>query len=120
MTITRVDISGKTTLTFTFAGAGTDVGSLADGIWNLNVTASGVQMSGRPEIMLASNYRFTFHRLFGDGDSDRDVDFLDQRKYTAAVGKTDSTNLGMFDFNNDGHIDALDTTQFTSRIGKRV
>jgi len=93
-------------------------GSLADGIYRLNiepskVTANGVAMSAAPT-------PFAFHRLFGDINGDAAVNALDYVKFRQSFGKSagDASYEAALDFNNDGTVNPLDYAQFRGRFGK--
>jgi hypothetical protein len=105
-TVTVTPNGANTDYTLTFTGAGTEYGSLADGRYTLNVVGvTGLTGAGS----------FSFHRLFGDSDGDRDVDVFDLRAFTQALYNTG--NLAAFDWDNDGDVDIMDYRQFLQRFG---
>jgi surface-anchored protein len=108
-TVTVTPNGADTEYTLTFSGAGTEHGSLRDGLYTLNVL-------NVPELNGASS--FQFHRLFGDADGDRDVDARDLSAFRQAFGNT--TNLAAFDWDNDGDVDRADYQRFLRRYGKRI
>ncbi|MBX7103468.1 MAG: hypothetical protein K1X57_05280 [Gemmataceae bacterium] len=83
-------VSGATA-TLTFA-------SLADGLYTLNMPATG--------------YSFGFHRLFGDSDGNRTVDAADLLAFRLAFLGTSAT----FDFDGDGQVGANDFLAFRLRF----
>jgi len=88
--------------------------SLADGNYTLNLPAASVTDSTGQH--LAANYAFTFHRLFGDGDGDRDVDATDFAAFRSAFGTMGLT----FDSDGDGDVDASDFAAFRQRFGSSI
>jgi VCBS repeat-containing protein len=113
-------VNGETRVTFTFSGTGTVGRSLTDGNWTLQVNRLRVHRADDRSATMEANHLFTFHRLFGDADGDRDVDAADQAAFDGAFGKTDAASLATFDYANDRDVDAGDRTQFSLRIGKRI
>ena len=119
--VTTAVVDGRTVATLTFAGRGTDHGSLLDGLWSLRVVASKVRGVATGQAM-AADHRSELHRLFGDSDGDRDVDSLDKVAFDAAYGK----HLGQpgyvfyFDFDLNGAIEKKDRDQFNARYGRSV
>ena len=108
-TLTVTPNGANTEYTITFGGAGTEQGSLRDGLYTLNVLGvSGLIGAGS----------FQFHRLFGDSDGDRDVDARDLTAFRQAFGN--STNLAAFDGDNDGDVDRADYLRFLKRFGRRI
>ena len=117
---TATDASGRTVATLTFAGTGTQYGSLADGLWTLRVSAARVR--GLNGVPMAADYTYGLHRLFGDSDGDRDVDATDKAAFDAAYGSHagQAKYVSAFDFDQDGDVDAKDRQQFRKRLGKRL
>jgi hypothetical protein len=87
---------------------------LADGNYTLDLPASAVTGSGGQHP--AADYVFTFHRLFGDADGDRDVDAGDFGAFRAAFGSSNP----VFDADGDGDVDAADFGAFRQRFGSSL
>jgi hypothetical protein len=114
---------GRTTARLEFSGNGTEAGSLADGLWTLRVRADRVRTADGA--VLADDYIFTLHRLFGDSDGDGDVDQLDELRFNAAYGSRSNQPRyrAYLDWDQDvdpsglRDIDGLDREQFLGRLG---
>ena len=92
-------------------------GSLADGIYDLIISASAVQdLAGNA---LAANYTQRFHRLFGDADGNKVVNTSDYTalRNTFDKGGSDSGFNGAFDYEGNNVINAIDLSQFRRRFG---
>jgi hypothetical protein len=121
-----VDVSGstgtQTVARLTFAGAGVEGGSLADGQYTLATSGAAItdgygamidaDGDGQPGGALVTS----FHRLFGDADGDGDVDAQDFGAFRSAFG---GSNF-IFDFDGDGDVDASDFGQFRARFGSSI
>jgi surface-anchored protein len=118
-------VGGKTVATLTFAGIGTEFGSLSDGRWNLtvvaaNVTAGGQAMAGNFVTPSSGAGRIT--RLFGDTDGDGDVDGFDFVRMRAAL----NTTVGQpgyradLDRTGNGTIDGFDLADFRQRLNRSI
>lgn len=122
----------KISWTVTFSGnteAGLDgVGSLKDGVYDLNIAAAKVHPSGAPAISMAANSTTTFHRLFGDsnapgtppgGTTGVDVQAIvnsgDNLNFRGAFNSPTSYKA-IFDANGDGFINSVDNLQFRNRF----
>jgi DNA-binding beta-propeller fold protein YncE len=108
-------IGGENAVVLTFPGL---VGrSLADGNYQLTLDAAGItDAAGRTlKTGAAGNPTYVFHRLFGDQDGDRDVDFLDTFYYQRTHGRTsaDAAYDARFDWDADTDVDALDLFHFS-------
>jgi len=114
--------NGRTQVTLTFSGAGTESGSLADGSHELTLFASqladlaGLPLDGNANGVGGDDYTATVQRLFGDADGDGDVDAADFGAFRAAFG----TNAFAFDNDGDGDVDAGDFGQFRQRFGSSL
>src|SRR5205085_1719943 len=101
----------------TFSGPLTQFGSLVDGKYTLTILASQVSniaaLDGNGDGTPGDDFTFSFHRLFGDSDGDRDVDAADFGAFRSAFGGYQLA----FDFDNDGDTDAADFAQFRARFG---
>jgi hypothetical protein len=113
------------TLTFPFAGAGIEAGSLADGSYRLEIDptkladADGlpIDLTGDGLADLAPAGVLDFHRLFGDSDGNQILtaaekfDFLRRALNKPAAYAT----YAHFDFDGDGDIDQADYDEFLDR-----
>jgi hypothetical protein len=110
-------VSGRTVALLTFLGPAVAGGSLPDGNYTLTLRGAGVHNSDGTS---GSDHVYSFFRLYGDADGDRDVDAVDR----AALGRTlnrhrgDAGFLAYFDSNGDGVIDRADKQQFDRRRGR--
>jgi subtilisin-like proprotein convertase family protein/subtilisin family serine protease len=101
--------------------------SLADGSYQLNVTAAGVTSvaSGRSmnaDVAFGTEAVDSFFRLFGDLDGDRDVDAADYARLGATLLRS-SGEVGFqpeLDFDGDGDVDGLDLAHFRRRLVRRL
>lgn len=95
--------------------------SLLDGLYRLSIdgAASGIDVTGSGTA--SGSVHYDFHRLFGDGDGDRDVDGRDFGLYRQALGGSNPLDA-VFDFDNDGQLfrDLDDLMAFRSRYGRRI
>jgi hypothetical protein len=130
--------SDKITWIVTFVGntdAGADgLGSLKDGVYDLNIDAAKVHPLGAPTITMAANRTTTFHRLYGDtglpstptgGTSGTDYQALvntgDNLTFRAAFNKPAGGGYQPFlDINGDRIINTADNLQFRSRFNKSL
>jgi hypothetical protein len=118
-------VPGQTVARLTFAGPLTENGSLVDGNYALTVLSGrvtgpgGVFLDGDGDGQAGGDYGLSFHRLFGDGDGDRDVDAVDFFQFRGAFGRNtgDPLYLAFLDANGDGRVDNLDFFQVRSRFG---
>jgi len=107
------------------------LGSLKDGVYDLNVDASKVHAMGTGATM-AGNYSTTFYRLFGStGGANTPVggtagiDFsaritsLDNFRFRQAFNNN-ANYLPYFDFNGNGAIDSGDNLAFRTRFNKTM
>ena len=112
----------------TFSGASPLVqnGSLADGVYVLNVNHTLVTLGASPGgAQLAADYNSPtsgasrIFRLFGDINGDGSVNGADFGAFSNALGATssDPNFQAAFDFNGDGSINGTDFAQFSNRFG---
>ena len=109
-----------------FGGSGASM--LADGRYQLRITAASITTNGNsPHNQLQDTdgtvdgtHRFNFHRLAGDSDGDGDVDTADFQRFRAAMFTTTPTNLAAFDFDGDGDIDMADYNRVRANLGRRI
>ena len=110
--------SGGTQAVLTFTGpiGLVESQSLADGNYTLTVLASQVLDSASQP--MAANYPVNFHRLFGDSDGNKSVDFLvDFIAFRNAFNQVSHT----FDFDNSGSVDFLsDFIAFRNRFNSTL
>jgi hypothetical protein len=117
-------IGGKTVAALTFAGSGFVGGSLADGHYTLTVLADlvhdrwGRELDGDGDGSAGGNRLDNFVRLFGDTDSDADVDTHDLLRLLSTLGKHkgDSNYLWYLDYDASGSVGILDVIQFANRL----
>jgi subtilase family serine protease len=108
------------TFIVTFTGQGVSAGSLPEGIFDLRIVKEKVK-GGFGQAM-AEDRIYTFHRLIGDSDGDRDVDTRDFTRFQRAFGsRLGQTNyVPWLDIDGDGDIDATDGLAIRSNIGVRL
>lgn len=106
------------TYILTFSGAEIIAGSLADGVYDLQVDPASVR-DAYDQPLSGPTALLTTHRLFGDSDGDKDVDNLDLARFRQSQGKIDGDPAYRwdFDFENDGDVDNLDLARFRQRQG---
>jgi dienelactone hydrolase len=80
---------------------------------------AGPVSSGNPP-KIESVVVYDFSWLFGDSDSDGDVDWWDRDLFRSAFNMSDGEAgyLWYFDFDGDGDVDGLDNGQFNRRFGQ--
>lgn len=126
------DSPGRTLAFITFAAGAyvdPDSGSLVDGNYELTIDATkvlynGLELDGDADGIAGGDFVFgdealdQFFRLFGDADSDRDVDNRDFLRFRVAFRTTDSDPdyKWHFDFDGDGDVDNLDFIKFRIRF----
>ncbi len=131
-------VAGKTVVTLTFSGPGTENGSLVDGNYQMvingalikdalgysidadaNQSAGGTRLFGQGASTAATD---KFFRLFGDYDGDRDVDGLDLFRFRTTQNKLQSDPLFLWfmDFDQDGDVDGIDLFRFRVRYGSTI
>ncbi|QDV47957.1 hypothetical protein Enr13x_78690 [Stieleria neptunia] len=122
-------LSGMTTAELTFSGPLTDAsGSLLDGIYVLTVKDSHVRdlasnsLDGDSDGSGGGDAIDEFFRMFGDSDSDRDVDSQDYGRFglTFLQQIGDSSFNASFDHDGDGDVDGQDYGQFGLRFLKQL
>lgn len=110
----------RRTWVITFSGTGTEAGSLADGVYTLAVNTSRIYDDfGRSPTV--PDQQFTFHRLFGDIDGDRDVDAKDLAYTRRSLGSRlgDANYFWWLDRDGDGDIDTFDGNGVRKNLGIR-
>ena len=113
--------NGVTRVVLTFAGAGVEFGSLADGNYQLTVRGDRVYngdglLDGDGDGQAGGDSVAQLYRRFGDLDGNGVVDFLDFARFRQALGDPAAYDP-MFDFDGNGNVDFLDFTQFRARLG---
>jgi endonuclease/exonuclease/phosphatase family metal-dependent hydrolase len=109
---------GKTWIV-TFSGAGVTAGSIADGVYDLNIDHNQVALTSNASVKMSADYTTAFHRLFGDLNGDAKVNSTDNFQFRNAFG-TSTGNAAYragFDVNNDGNVNSTDNFQFRNRFG---
>jgi YHYH protein len=109
---TNPSADGKTWV-MTFSGNGVVAGSIANGVYDLNIDHTQVNIAGYPGTTMAADYTATFHRLFGDADGDRAVSAGDFVYFRSAFNGISA----MFDFDDDSAVSVNDFIQFRNRFG---
>lgn len=101
----------------TFNGSAVVAGSLADGIYDLKVTASAVQDAAGN--LLNANYTRRFHRLFGDINGDKRVNLIDYTRLRTTLGRASGHPLfeEAFDVDASGLVNVTDFGRFRRRFG---
>lgn len=118
-TATASNATGVTVVTLNgFTGGETNFSSLADGRFNLVVSAAqistaGGQLTGQTSFGDADG----LFRFFGDITGNRTVDIADFGQFSLAYNKNvgDPGYNAAFDFNGDTHVDIADFGQFSLR-----
>jgi len=128
--MSQSDASGKTVVTFSFAGAGVTHGSLDDGNYQMSIdggkvqsNASGAFLDGDSDGTGGGTLTFGdqesdgFFRLFGDSDGDRDVDNVDLARFlnTYRESSESSDYNESMDFDFDGDVDNVDLANYLQR-----
>ncbi|MDB4623711.1 Ig-like domain-containing protein, partial [bacterium] len=128
--MSQSDASGKTVVTFSFAGAGVTHGSLDDGNYQMSIdggkvqsNASGAFLDGDSDGTGGGTLTFGdqesdgFFRLFGDSDGDRDVDNVDLVRFlnTYRESSESSDYNESMDFDLDGDVDNVDLANYLQR-----
>jgi hypothetical protein len=100
----------------TFSGAGVINNSIADGLYDLDLDHTKVHDAAHQ--ILATDYVFSFFRLYGDFNGDGTVNNADNFQFSKAFNKSvgQAGYLAFFDFNRDGTINNSDNFQFSKRF----
>jgi len=117
VTVTAANPAGDgKTFVLAFAEADAPGRSLADGIYDLRVSAGQVTAAG---VAMAADYVFAFHRLFTDANGDGVSDNADlfQMRSTYLKPSTDPAYSWWFDCDASGAVDNLDVFQVRGRRG---
>jgi hypothetical protein len=117
--VTTATQGSRTVATLTFAGPGTEYGSLSDGNWLLRVVAARVHDAGSPTVTMVADRTEAFFRLYGDVNGDRAVNGLDLTAFRTAFGTTlgDAGYASFLDQNGDCAINGSDLTAFRTHFG---
>jgi len=97
-------------------------GSLGDGIYLMELDGERLTDAAGNPVFLGAGTTATFHRLFGDVDGDRDVDFLDTFHFQRALN-TSSGQSGFdsrFDADSNGVISGFDQAAFQKNYLTRL
>lgn len=121
--------SGSTTIPFTISVNSTtqtkatlNFAELTDGLYALTVLSNlvtdtaGQTLDGDANGLAGGDHVFNFHRLFGDGDGDRDVDSIDFAAFRSVFGSQSFP----FDATGDGNVGADDFAEFRKRFGVMI
>lgn len=120
-------MTGQTTVTLLFSGAGTESGSLADGNYELNIAGAvednhGNVFDGDGNGTTGDGYTFGdsaadgLYRLYGDINGDRTVNVTDYLAFLAVFGSTSDA----FDIDASGSIAVTDYLAFLARFGSSL
>ena len=117
---------GTDTATWTFPG--NLGGTLLDGNYYATLLAAGITdtagnlLDGNNGGTCGDNHFFDFFRYFGDGDGDRDVDFLNLFEFglTFPVAPDDPNYDFRFDQDSDEDVDSLDLINFRVRFPSQL
>ncbi len=128
LTVSTSVVGGRTVAVLTFTGSGVGGGSLADGNYTLTVRGDrvrdtvGRELDGDRDGNGGGDRGDAFHRLFGDGDGDRDVDLRDLGLFLSTFGRRagDPGFLWYFDVNDDDRIGVVDLVAFARRLGTHL
>lgn len=114
-------LAHSATRTVSSSAVVTTGGPLDDGNYSLTVLADqiadgfGQALDGDGDGQPGGNLVIAFHRLFGDFDGNKSVNFSDFLAFRSAFG---NPNAGpVFDSNNDGAVNFTDFLAFRSRFG---
>jgi hypothetical protein len=120
ITIATTVVSNATVVTLTFnAGEGVDATSLADGVWQLRIDATGVSNSFGPmnaDYLSATSGAGRIHRHFGDANGDGTVDGSEFLAFGNLFNSSDPT----FDFDNNYTVSGSDLLEFGNRFGRSI
>jgi len=124
--VNLVSTGGGTTYTFTFGDpvfAPTSGGkSLIDGLYTITLLANKIQgvggaLDGDGDGNPGGDQVLPIHRLFGDGNGDRRVDSADFAAFRSVFG---TSNVQIFDADNDGVVNSNDFAEFRKRFGMMI
>lgn len=119
--ITSPSSGAASTLILTFTGGDVVAGSLADGIYDLTLSANSIlDAYGQP--LAGSNLVQTFHRLFGDTDGNGRVDSADQAVMNAAYAFSSASPnyIPYLDYDGNNAINNTDMLNFRRRLGTNL
>ncbi len=110
-------LGASATWSLSFSGSPVVGGSLADGIYDLQVVPDKVHDAAVPAQTLPGTFSTAFHRLFSDSDGDGDSDNADlfQIRSTYVKTSTDPAYKWYFDYDQSGVVDNADVFQVRSR-----
>ncbi len=97
-------------------------GSIADGNYQLTIYSincvddANQQLDGDSDGVAGGNFVFSFFRLFGDHNGDRNVSASDFIAFRSVLGGSSQ----MFDFDGDGSVSVSDLLQFRLRFGATI
>ncbi len=109
---------GRTVVTITFPGQDIRGGSLADGKYQLRIRSNrvlaedGQSLDGNANGLAGDDFKYSFHRLFGDMNGDGRLNQLDQQILHDALLQPDNQQYSGLDYNGNGIIDSSDVAKF--------
>jgi hypothetical protein len=108
---------GGVTWVVTFSGNGVVGNSIADGVYDLTLSAAAV--SDTQGQALAADRVDTFYRLYGDTSGHGTVNNADTFQLRKTFGKNtgDAGFLAYLDYDGDGTVNNADVFQFRNRFG---
>jgi hypothetical protein len=127
-------IAGRTVAILQFAGPLTESGSLADGNYELVVSAAGIAdiygnpLDGDGDLVPGDDYQFgadeadNFFRFFGDANGDRSVDGSDFSQFRTSYGRRAGASGfdAQFDFDGNLAVGLSDYRAFQIRYGRQL
>jgi uncharacterized delta-60 repeat protein len=107
---------GGLTWVVTFSGAGVVNGSIADGVYDVTLSAAAV--TDAVGQALATNRTDTFFRLYGDTNGDGTVNNSDAFQFKSSFlhSAGDAAYLASLDYNGDGTVNNSDAFQLKKRF----
>jgi RHS repeat-associated protein len=104
-----------------FSGQSTQVGSLADGMYDLIIRGDLVK-DQFGQTLQGGDQTVAFHRLFGDVDGNAIVDALDLHRLRSYLGSRqgDDNFVWWLDFDGSGTIDEVDALRARANLGLRL
>jgi len=131
---TRLDEDGHTIADLTFSGTFVEYGSLVDGNYQLTIdgtnieTLDGFGFDSNQDGLIGDLLSFgqqesdNFYRYYGDGDGDRDVDYVDLLFFRRSLLKQPDDPLYRFWFDHDldQDVDYVDYIFFRRNLLKAI
>ncbi|CAN5610266.1 hypothetical protein BH11PLA2_BH11PLA2_06880 [soil metagenome] len=114
LNVSTQTVSGVTVATITFSGAGSEFGSVSDGLYTLTVNAGTVR-DVPSSLLNTASQSYTFTRIYGDADGNRTINGSDLVSFGNAFSSIGS-NL-IFDADGNNTINGSDLVVFGNRFG---